>query len=151
MDSQIAQLQNGLLTFARYGDWCSVSDGAGTGCGFTRGDISTFMFVRGLDILAEFANKTGNNGDYVQYSTLSATTKALYNKQWWNAAGGYYSDNYPISQILALDLEGLVPNASRTTVFNTLVNLIQSGTHSGFANHSSGGIIFQKVGNEDQP
>jgi hypothetical protein len=35
-----------LPTYCRYGDWCSVADGEGTGCPFTRPDISTFYFIQ---------------------------------------------------------------------------------------------------------
>ena len=46
MESQIRQLDgNEVLSFARYGDWCSVSDGFNTPCPFLRPDISTFYFI----------------------------------------------------------------------------------------------------------
>jgi hypothetical protein len=47
MESQIRQLDSDdVLSFARYGDWCSVADGASTGCVFERPDISTFYFIQ---------------------------------------------------------------------------------------------------------
>jgi hypothetical protein len=46
VDSEVKQLVNDTLEFARYGDWASVSDGATTGVSFTRTDISTHAFLK---------------------------------------------------------------------------------------------------------
>jgi alpha-L-rhamnosidase len=134
------------LTHPADGDWCSVADGPATSCVFTRPDISTTYFIMGLDILADFANRTGNSGDAQKYGSLSQTTRALYNQNWEHGAGtpdAYYQDGYPISQILALHI-GVVPAADQAAVANTLVNLINNGSHSGFPNSPTGGIVFTK-------
>ena len=52
--------------------------------------------------------------------------------------------NYPIDQILALALWDLVPDANRDAVFANLVNLIETGAHSGYPVAPSWGIIGQK-------
>ena len=46
VDSEVKQLANGTLPFARYGDWCSVAQGVNTDCSFTRTDISTVRQLR---------------------------------------------------------------------------------------------------------
>jgi len=143
MESQIRQLDNnGVLSFARYGDWCSVANGAGTGCGFTRPDISTFYFIQGLRVLTDFANRLGNTADAAHYGAIANRTSSYYNQLWYNAAGSYYQDGYPISQVLAL--EGGFAGTNATAVFNTLVGLINSGKFSGFPNAPTGGIVFTK-------
>ena len=149
MDSQTAQLDGqGVLSFARYGDWCSVADGASTGVSWNRADISHWHYTRGLDITADFARKLGNAGDQAKYEALAATARAKYLSVFYDAATHVFSDrkdDYPISQMLALDLYGLVPDADRDAVFADLVLLINNGTHSGFPNAPSWGIIGQKV------
>jgi len=47
--------------------------------------------------------------------------------------------------MLALDAYGVVPDADRENVFNQLVALINNGTHSGYPNAPTWGIIGQKV------
>ena len=149
MDSQTAQLDpNGVLSFSRYGDWCSVADGAATGVSWNRADISHWHYTRGLDLTAGFAAKLGNAADEAKYSALAATARAKYLSQFYDAVTHTFSDrkdDYPISQMLALDLFGLVPDADRDAVFADLVTLINNGTHSGFPNAPSWGIIGQKV------
>ena len=149
MDSQTAQLDpNHVLSFARYGDWCSVADGAATGVSWNRADISHWHYTRGLDLTAGFAAKLGNAADEAKYSALATAARANYLSQFYNAAAHTFSDrkdDYPISQMLALDLYGLVPDADRAAVFADLVALINNGTHSGFPNAPSWGIIGQKV------
>ena len=134
MDSQTAQLDGqGVLSFARYGDWCSVADGASTGVSWNRADISHWHYSRGLDITADFARKLGNAGDQAKYEALAATARAKYLSVFYDAATHVFSDrkdDYPISQMLALDLYGLVPDADRDAVFADLVLLINNGTHS---------------------
>jgi len=143
MESQIRQLDsNGILSFARYGDWCSVANGAGTGCGFTLPDISTFYFLKGLKYLAYFAQKLGNADDYSRYSSLYDITSAKYNSLWYKSATNLYNTGYPISQILALESGQAGSNAP--AVFASLVNLINNGNFSGFPNAPTGGIVFTK-------
>jgi alpha-L-rhamnosidase len=46
VDSEVKQLVNDTLPFARYGDWCSVADGPNTPPSFNRVDISTHAFIK---------------------------------------------------------------------------------------------------------
>jgi len=143
MDAQVAQLDDdGVLSFARYGDWCSVANGASTSCHFIRSGISTFYFIQGLRVLTDFANRLGNTADAAHYGAIANRTAAYYNQLWYNATGASYEDGYPISQVLAL--EGGFAGTNATAVFNTLVGLITSGKFSGFPNAPTGGIVFTK-------
>ena len=125
---------------------CSAADGPATSCVFTRSDISTHAFIKGIDILTDFATRLGNTADAQKYGALANTTRDLYNTNFYHAGApgsAYYSDGYPISQALALDL-GIVPASDNGAVFQTLVNLIYNGSNSGIPLHTTGGIIYQK-------
>lgn len=146
IESEIKQLDpTGVLSFAYYGDWCSAADGFATGNAFKRADISTFMFLWGVDILADFATRLGKTDDATKYSNIAENTRGIYNKYFFNAMNSSYSDGYPISQLLALSAPGLIPSpAVQAAVVNALLFSIRNGTHSGYANHTTGGIIFMK-------
>jgi len=146
IESEIKQLDpTGALSFARYGDWCSAADGFKTGAPFKRGDISTFMFLSGVESLAKFATKLGKTADAAKYNQLAATTRGVYNKLYLHAdaSSASYSDGYPISQLLAL-AANVVPAENVSAVVTSLVDSIHSGAHSGSPDHTTGGIIFMK-------
>lgn len=146
MDSQVKQLDpDGVLSFARYGDWCSVADGANTGVSWNKPDISHWHYLRGLDILTDFATRLGNTSDAAKYGALATSARTAYVTQFYKNSTHIFNENYPINQMLALDAYGVVPDADRDNVFNQLVTLINNGTHSGFPNAPSWGIIGQKV------
>ena len=142
----MTQLVNATLPFARNGDWCSVAQGVNTNVAFTRTDISTHAFLKAVDTVAEFAALLGNEADATKYGVLAATTRAAFTEQFLhqNATTGlpYVSDNYPISQVLALDVGGVVPSTSVAGVQQNLANLIYSGDESGFPNTTTGGTKF---------
>ncbi len=54
-------------------------------------------------------------------ATSVQATQARYNSLWFNSAGEYYQDGYPVSQILAL--EGGLAGGNASAVFNTLVQV----------------------------
>ena len=115
---------------------------------WNRADISHWHYSRGLDILTSFATKLGNAADAAKYGALATTARTNYISKFYDAASHVFSDrkdDYPISQMLALDLFGLVPSADRDAVFADLVSLINNGNHSGFPNAPTWGIIGQKV------
>ena len=142
MDSQVRQLEDGVLKFARYGDWCSVANGPATGCDdFKTPDISTAYFIKGLDVTANFATRLGFADDAKYYGDLATTTRANYNTAWFNATSGLYAPGYPINQIMALEI-GVAPPTGPTAT--ALVDLITQGTHSGLPNAPTGGIVFTK-------
>ena len=144
MDSQITQLDpNGLLSFAHYGDWCSVSDGASTGAGFKRPSISTFYFIKGLQVLTSFAQRLGKTADARKYGDLEAKTSATFQTLLYNNSTHMYEDGYPISQIMAFTL-GVVPKSDSDAVLNNLLDMLAKGTHSGLPNAPTGGIVFTK-------
>jgi len=144
MDSQITQLDpSGLLTFAHYGDWCSVADGYTQGPQFMRPSISTFYFSKGLEVLTSFASKLGKTDDVSKYGALLAKTKAVYQASLYNTSGRHYEDGYPISQIISLQL-GVVPSNNVTGIFEYLLQSLGEGQHSGLPNHVTGGIVFTK-------
>ena len=57
----------GVLQFARYGDWCSVGDGFSSGCGWGKppeGTMSSsFHYIVEFEMFAEIANATGRSAD----------------------------------------------------------------------------------------
>ena len=145
IESEIAQLEpSGALTFARYGDWCSDANGPSTGCEFRRDDISTFMFLWGVDIITGFAVRLNKTADAAKYSALAAKTRGVYNGLYFHANASSYSDGYPVSLLLALATPGLVPASNVDGVVNTLLTSLYSGAHSGAPNATTGGIIFMK-------
>lgn len=86
MESQIRQLDpSGILSFARYGDWDTIADGASTPPPFKRPDISTFYFIQGLRVASDFASQLGLNDDAERYTSLADATTQTYNTLWYNA------------------------------------------------------------------
>ena len=127
---------------SRYGDWCSVADGAATSCQFMRADISTFYFLTELRIITDFATRLGHVSDATRYSSFADTIAERYNGLWYHSDAAYYQDGYPISQILAL--QAGVAGSNDAAVFNTLVSLINNGSHSGYPTAPTGGIVYTK-------
>lgn len=96
--------------------------------------------------MADFATRIGNSADAARYSGLAATTRQAYTAAFYHDEGvnSYVSDGYPISQVLALEVGGVIPASDNGAVFNTLVNEIVNGTKSGYPMAPTGGIIFTK-------
>ena len=146
MDSQTAQLDpDGILSFARYGDWCSVADGANTGVSWNKPDISHWHYLRGMEILTDFATRLGNSADAAKYGAAVAAARTAYVTEFYKNDTHIFNEDYPINQLLALAAFGVVPEADREAVFANLVGMINNGTHSGFPNAPSWGIIGQKL------
>jgi alpha-L-rhamnosidase len=145
VDFEITQLApaSALLEWGRYGDWCSCSLGANTSCHFNRTGISSFYFIRGVEILADFATRLNMTRDAQRYGALAAATRASYEARLYNAAQEYYEDGFPVSQLVALEL-GTGSAASQASAFSALVAELESGAKSGFPRAPTGGIIFQK-------
>ena len=58
--------KSGLLTFSRYGDWCSVAK-SGTGCGYPSPLVSSFYFIQQLELVAKFAAMLNMTADSALY------------------------------------------------------------------------------------
>lgn len=152
VESQLRQLEkDGLLHWARYGDWCGVAQGSNiSNCRFTTPGISTFYFLRGVQILSNFAAKLGGKGeDAAHYAALAASTAAAFQALLFNSTLQAYEGGYPVSQLMALALgEGtLTPTAAPAleAAFGALEGELTMGTLSGFPLAPTGGIVFQKL------
>ena len=146
VDSEVLQLNTttNLLTWARYGDWCGVAEGANTSCHFTRPGLSTFYFIKGVEVLADIAETLGKADDAAHYSALLAASLAAYQSHLFNASDSYFEDGFPVSQLVALELPGGLPPALQDAAFKALVAELETGARSGFPRAPSGGIVFQK-------
>jgi alpha-L-rhamnosidase len=123
-----------------YGDWCSATDGFNTGCGYVSADISSFYYIYGIQILANFASILGNTGDATHYSQVAATAITTYNTLYFNATTNAYLGGVPVNQMLPLQL-GIAPKGTEGAVFDVMTSWINA---SYAPTHNVGGIVAGK-------
>lgn len=133
LDSLTRQLNPlGLLSFARYGDWCSVGNGFGSGCGWGQAPegtmSSTFHYILEMEYFAEVANATGRAADASTYLARGQSARQALNQHLY--ASGRYAGGYQCDQALALAL-GLPPTPADATLVsgNLLADIASKGNH----------------------
>eukprot|EP00118_Oscarella_pearsei_P025682 m.308582 g.308582 ORF g.308582 m.308582 type:complete len:1010 (+) comp44295_c0_seq1:152-3181(+) len=132
--------KSGLLTYSRYGDWCSVAKG-GTGCQYRSPLVSSFYFIQQLDLVAYMANMVGQQQDASTYREQAMKLRKSFNDMFYNASSKMYVDGDVSPQTthsLALVL-GVVPPADVKGVVDNLV----AYTHS-IQDHLNTGIVGTK-------
>eukprot|EP00698_Gefionella_okellyi_P008493 TRINITY_DN2105_c0_g1_i1.p1 TRINITY_DN2105_c0_g1~~TRINITY_DN2105_c0_g1_i1.p1 ORF type:complete len:1115 (+),score=230.55 TRINITY_DN2105_c0_g1_i1:139-3483(+) len=133
-DSLTAQVDKatGLLSFTRYGDWCSVGNGLGSGCDWAfqpeGGMTSTFSYINALDIVSWAATVLGNQQDAATYAQLSQNTRQLLDKYMYHADSHTFAGGYQEDAALAITLD--LPSASNSEVFTTLVDNVVNASHA---------------------
>ncbi len=134
--------RDGILTVDRYGDWCMPPEQESLihskdPARKTEGAVlSTTVFYDILRMMGEMATRIGNHSDASYYARMAAHIKAAYNKTYFNAEKGQYSNNTVTANILSLEL-GLVPQGFEEKVMKNIVEV----TEQQFDGHVSCGVL----------
>jgi alpha-L-rhamnosidase len=106
---------DGVLRYSHYGDWAPplVGEQARFGADAinhtTPGTlVSTAFLAYHAALLATIADTLGNSADVRAYQTLAETSRAAFNREFWDEAAGGYGQNNQSANALAL-YAGLVP------------------------------------------
>lgn len=135
-------LQDGIVTTNAYGDWCMPpekpdlvhsQDPARQTDGRL---ISTAVYYSMLTMMGQMAMKLGMEGDMLDYDKRQEKLKAAYNRHFYNAESGYYSNNTVTANVLSLEF-GLVPNGDEQRVIQNVIDV----TENTYGNHISCGVL----------
>ena len=135
-------LQDGIVTFNRYGDWCMPperedlihsEDPARKTDGTL---ISTAMYYSMLTLMSKMAAHLGIQADVLEYDRLQHRIKDAYNRHFYNAETASYSNNTVTANILSLEF-GLVPEGDEERVLKNITDV----TNETFHNHVSCGVL----------
>ncbi|MBQ8674064.1 MAG: family 78 glycoside hydrolase catalytic domain [Bacteroides sp.] len=97
-----------ILTRDRYGDWCVPPESpelihSKDSTRITDGRlIATAYFYKSLQLLAKFARLQGYTEDVQEYEALAEKVKTSFNRHYWKAEKGYYSNNTVTANLLPL-------------------------------------------------
>jgi alpha-L-rhamnosidase len=138
---------DGLYTFQIYGDWGSAYEGIDFSPYWKTPDQSAYFFIKGLDIAAWASTLVGNVTGASYYSNLASQARTAYTSVFFNPQNSSFLRGYPINQLLALDLGGVIPSGSEAAVLDVLVNdIIQGLPHYNVSGTSNfGGIVTTKL------
>lgn len=135
-------MQDYIITRDTYGDWCMPPESqelihSQDPSRVTAGAVlSTTVYYSLLNLMAEFAELTGNSSDIPQYLELASQIKEAYNSKYFNVDSASYDNNTVTANILSLQL-GLVPQGSEQALFNNIVDK----TNIDFDGHVSTGVL----------
>lgn len=139
---QQVSMQDYILTKDAYGDWCMPPERqdlihSEDPARKTAGPVlSTTMYYSLLNLMAEFAEITGNQADIQGLKDLAVKVKDAYNAKYFNADSARYDNNTVTANILSLQL-GLVPEGKEEALFE---NIVQK-TEVDFGGHVSTGVL----------
>lgn len=139
---QEVSMQDFIITKDAYGDWCMPPESqelihSQDPSRKTAGAVlSTTVYYSLLNMMAEFAELTGNSNDIPQYLELASQIKEAYNNKFFNADSAFYDNNTVTANILSLQL-GLVPQGRELAVFDNIVDK----TEVDFDGHVSTGVL----------
>ena len=139
---QEVSMQDFIITKDAYGDWCmppesqelihSQDPSRKTAAAV----LSTTVYYSLLNMMAEFAEITGNSNDIPQYLELASQIKEAYNSKYFNDETAAYDNNTVTANILSLRL-GLVPEGREVDVYKNIVDK----TEVDFGGHVSTGVL----------
>jgi len=139
---QQVSMQDYILTKDAYGDWCMPPERqdlihSEDPARKTAGPVlSTTMYYSLLNLMAEFAEITGNQADIPGLKDLAAKVKDAYNAKYFNADSARYDNNTVTANILSLQL-GLIPEGKEEALFEQIVQK----TEVDFGGHVSTGVL----------
>jgi alpha-L-rhamnosidase len=122
---------NYLVEANNFGDWVGIT-------GTTTSLLSTGYWYRCADLMSKIATALGKTSDAATYSTLAANIKSAFNSQWL-ISGDHYDNATQCANSIPLYF-GMVPDANKSNVVNSLVNDIVNRT-----NHLSTGVLGTKA------
>ena len=137
-----AGMQDSVMTIDTYGDWCMppeneylihskdpnrVTEAA---------VLSTTVMYDILGKMQLFAQVMNRPDDAREYDTIAQNMKKAYNRLFYHADKGYYSNNTVTANILSYEL-GLVPDDEKERV---MANIVEVTTNT-FDSHVSCGVL----------
>lgn len=135
-------LEDGLVPTNCYGDWCMPPerlDLIHSQDPSRRTDgklISSAMYYSMLTMMGQMAMTLGIEPDMMDYDRRQAKLKEAYNRHFFNAETGCYSNNTVTANLLSLEF-GLVPEGEEERVLQNIVDV----TEKTYKNHVSCGVI----------
>ena len=131
-------LKDGIMPKNTYGDWCVPPEKpelihSQDPARQTQGALlSTAYYHHMLKLMSQYATIAGHADDAKDYEALAAETKAAFLAKYFNERAAKFDNGTQTSAILPLAFD-MVPDASRTAVFDGLVRKIEqeSGNHVG--------------------
>ncbi len=131
-----------IVTKDSYGDWCvppvSIEAGRGKSGDVKRPSslISTAYYYYFMQMMQDFAKRTGNEVDIAEYAELGKKIKESFNAKFYNQENSFYGNNKLTDNLLPLYF-GLIPEEHIDKVFVNIVHTIEV-TNQG---HLSTGLI----------
>jgi alpha-L-rhamnosidase len=125
-----------------YGDWC-VAPEEGTNTIWTNdptrttdgGLVAASYYYYCLTLMENFAKLQGLEADLKQFAELKTRVYLAFNKKFFNATEGHYSNNTTTANLLPLTF-GLVPADKKQAVFQKIV-----ARTAAYGNHINSGIM----------
>lgn len=139
---QTHYMKDDIITKDTYGDWCMPPENLNNihskdSTRITNGKIiSTSFYYKILNIMAKYAEITGNTADKQEFLDLAAKVKAAYNNHFFQKDKAQYGNNTVTANIISL-MQGLVPEGYEQKVFDNLSGRIEGEYNS----HVSVGLI----------
>ena len=135
-------LKDGLVTTNAYGDWCMPPERADLihsqdPARKTDGSlISSAMYYSMLTMMGQLAMQLGKEGDMLFYDRQQQKLKDAYNRHFYHAESGSYSNNTVTANLLSLEF-GLVPDGDEEKVLQNIVDV----TRDTYKDHISCGVV----------
>jgi len=135
-------MKDNIMTKDQYGDWCMPPENltiifSKDPARITDGEIlSTSFYYRILNIMAKYAEITGNQKDHDDFLELADQVKDAYNAKFFQQEKAQYGNNTVTANIISL-AQGLVPARYEQKVFENLTVRIEQE----FNSHVSVGLI----------
>lgn len=134
--------RDGLITKDTFGDWCMPPESlelirSKDPSRITDGSLlSTAFYIRLCRLMSRFALLSGELEDVDYFNAEATSSTEAFNKTFYNAEKGYYSNNTVTANLLPLFF-GLVPAREQQRVMEN----IASKTEGEFGGHVSTGVI----------
>lgn len=139
---QANYMQDYIITKDQYGDWCMPPENLNIifskdSARITDGKIlATSFYYRILNIMAKYAEISGNSKDKAEFLDLADKVKTAYNDKFFQKEKAQYGNNTVTANIISL-MQGLVPAGYEQKVFENLSGRIEGE----FNSHVSVGLI----------
>jgi alpha-L-rhamnosidase len=130
-----------ILTKDSYGDWCmppvtiEVGRGKSADKKYPSELISTAYYYHFTQLMMQFSQICGNDGDYKEFKALGDKIKVAFNQKFYNEEG-FYSSNNLTDNIIPLYF-GMVPETNINQIFKNIVYTVEV-TNKG---HLSNGLV----------
>ena len=131
-----------IMTKDNFGDWCMPPESpelihSKDPSRITEAAVlgTTFYYYLS-DLMSRFATLAGHTPDAAMFQQEALAVKEAYNKKFFHADAGYYSNNTVTANILSLRF-GMVPEQHQRAVFNNIVEK----TMKDFNGHVSTGLV----------